>query len=278
VGEIDLVGGDRLDALKALLARDPMQNMFLLSVLEEYGLGRPDGPPFSFFALSGDRELKQAVLFVGGKGELFVPSGDVSAIGTLGRVVAEQGIPLKSCIGERHCVDSLVRAYGAIKPRIDRIQKLLTVSADDLGPFVAPQLRLAADEDLPELLELTVMAVKETLGVDALAEGRDLLKKRIAARIRFGRTWVMRIENKLCFKIDMGARCRYGAELENMYLLPDFRRRGLATLALGQICRNQLSALPRLTVRFDESNDQIAHTCRKVGFVLVRPQRLWVTA
>jgi GNAT superfamily N-acetyltransferase len=275
VGDFDRVGGDKLDALKAFLARDPIQHLFALSVLEEYGLGRPGAPELAFYTLSEGGQIRAAT-FVGGQGELVVPMGDALSAGVMARHLAERGLPLRSAVGERAAVDAVARAFGHPKFKLDRPQKLLSVSADDLGPFVAPQLRLAHESDLAELVQLSAAAVKESLGVDALSTEGDHFRQRVAARVRAGRTWVMRIDEKLCFKIDMGARCRYGAELENVYMVPEMRRRGLATLALGQVCRQQLSAIPRLTVRFDEKDDSLARTCRKVGFVLVRPQRLLV--
>jgi len=275
LGDFDRVGGDRLEALKALLARDPVQNMLVLSVVEEFGLGRAGCPPLAFYGLSEGEQLKAAV-FVGGNGELHIPCGDAASAGVMGKHLAEGGVPLQSALGERGAVDALLRSYGSVKLKLDRVQRLLSVSADDLGPFVAPQLRLALESDLDELVELSAAAVKESLGVDARATEGELFRLRVAARVRAGRTWVMRLENRLCFKIDMGARCRYGAELENIFLVPEMRRRGLATLALGQVCRQQLSAIPRLTMRLDDKDDSLARCCRKVGFVGVRPQRMLV--
>ncbi len=275
MGEIERVRGDDLERLKAFLARDPIQNLFALSVLEEYGLGRPGAPEFAFHAASEGGELR-AVTFVGGQGELYVPCGDPTHAGLIGRQLAEAGLPLRSAHGERAAVDATLRSFGSLKLKIDQVQKLLKVSADDLGPFVEPKLRPAQDADLDELVRLSAAAIQESLGVDPLAVEGPRFTQRVAARVRAGRSWVVRTEEQLSFKIDMGVRCRYGAELENMYMLPAMRRRGLATLALGQVCRQHLAALPRLSVCFDDRLDSLARTCRKVGFVPVRNQRLVV--
>ena len=273
MGETERVVAEGLDSLKAFLVRDPIQNLFALAVLEEYGLGRLGAPDFAFHASREAGELR-AVTFVGGRGELYVPMGDPAHAGVIGRQLAESGLPLRAAQGERGAVDALLKSFGSVKLRIDQLQKLLKVSADDLGPFVEPKLRPAQDADVEELVRLSAAAVQESLGMDPIAIEGAQFSQRVAARVRAGRSWVMRLEDRLCFKIDMGVRCRYGAEVENIYTLPAMRRRGLATLALGQMCRQQLSAIPRLTMRFDERHDSLARTCRKVGFLPVRAQRL----
>jgi len=62
--------------------------------------------------------------------------------------------------------------------------------------------------------------------------------------------------------------------LEGIYTIPDERRRGHATLSLGQISRHLLSSLPRLTLRVDDLDPGLAGVARKVGYVAGRAQRL----
>ena len=93
-------------------------------------------------------------------------------------------------------------------------------------------------------------------------------------RVRARRTYVLEEGGELVFKVDVGSRSQHGAELEGLYTLPAQRRRGHATLCLGQISRHLLSSLPRLTLRVDEQDASLAGIARKVGFVPGRPQRL----
>lgn len=275
MGAIEPVTAERLETLRALLAKDPVQNMLLLALLEEYGLGRAGAPPFRFLAMT-DGPAIRAVLFVGGDGNLLIPAGEPAAAGEIARALAEQGMRLRSAVGEKSAVDAVVRAFGAIHIGVDRSQRLCSVSADDMGPFVAPQLRPAVESDLDAVVPLAAAAVQESLGIDAVAAEGHIFRARVAARIKAGRTWVMTESDKVVFKVDMGARSRYGAELENPYMVPEMRKKGLGTLALGQVCRQQLSAIPRLTIRYDDKDPVLARVCRKVGFVPVRSQRLVV--
>lgn len=261
------------DTLKVLLARDPVHNLYLLGLLEEFGLGTDeDSSGIRYFGRFDGKTLT-AALFVGGGGGLVVPSaGDGASTAVIADSLADR-VRLKASVGEKSAVDALVRSLCPVKPRLSKTYRLFSVSADDLGPFTNPLLRLATEEDLPRLIPLAAGAVRELYDRDALAED-PLFEKRVAQRVKARRTYVLEEKGELVFKVDLGSRSQYGAELEALYTLPSQRRQGHATLCLGQICRFLLSSLPRLTLRIEEKDESLARIARRVGFLAGRPQRL----
>jgi predicted GNAT family acetyltransferase len=96
--------------------------------------------------------------------------------------------------------------------------------------------------------------------------------------VKHKRTYLYEEGGRLVFKLDVGSRSQYGAELEALYTIPDERRKGLATLCLGQMSRHLLSSLPKLTIRVDDDNPQLATVARKVGYLAGRAQRLVVAS
>ncbi len=67
-----------LDMLRAMLAREPVHNLYLLGLVEDYGVvTRAGRPPFTFHGRFVDGDLT-AVLFVGGHGGLVIPSASPS--------------------------------------------------------------------------------------------------------------------------------------------------------------------------------------------------------
>lgn len=261
------------DALRALLARDPTHNLYLLGLLTEFGIAPANSSSsFSFWGRFDGKTLTAAV-FVGGAGGLVVPSAsDGSATSVIADALAER-VRLKASVGEKPAVDALVRSLCAGKPRTSKTHKLFGVSADDLGPFTNPLLRLAREEDLPRLVPLAAGAVKELYDRDPLTEDPHF-EARVAQRVRARRTYVLEENGALVFKVDIGSRSQYGAELEGLYTVPAERGKGHATLCLGQISRFLLSSLPRLTLRVDEKNESMARIARKVGYLAGRTQRL----
>lgn len=268
------LGPQDSDALRTLLARDIPHNLYLLGILEDLGITpKPGTVPFAFWGATRNRELRAALL-VGGEDGLAVPSAsDPADIGAIAQHLGGK-IRARACQGDAPAVDPVVRFLfeGRRPKRVE--QRLFSASADDLGPFTNPTLRLATEADLPRLLPLAVDCVKETLGRDPLAEDPDGYRARVLQRIQRRRTWVLESDGQLVFKVDVASRSKYGVELEAPYTTPYDRGRGHATLSLGQLSRQLLSSLAKVTLRVDQSNASLADVLRKVGYVAGRPQRL----
>lgn len=266
-----------LKPLKALLAREPSHNLYLLGLLEEFGIVPGAGREgFTFWGRFLADELT-AVLFVGGLGGLMVPSSSLpGSIAEIAKVLNGK-VKLGSAIGEKGAIDVLVQHLCPTgRPKLSRLQQLYSVSADDLGPFTNPLLRLGTEADVEKLVPMAADAIKEIMKRDPMAEDPLGFPARVLQRVRSKRTYVFEEKGRLVFKIDVGSRSQFGAELEGLYTVPDERRRGHATLSLGQIARHLLSSLPRLTLRVDEKDPALAGVARKVGFLAGRTQRLVV--
>jgi len=270
------LGPTEAAALRSLLAREPSPNLYLLGILEEFGVRGPASASFQFWGAFKDGELSAAV-FVGGEGALVVPSAHPCALHEpIAEQLAKSGVKLKSALGEREAVDVLVRYLSPGKPRLSKAQRLFTATADDLGPFTNPTLRLARAEDRERLAPLAAGYVRENFGRDPLEKDAEGFRARLLQRIRGKRTYVLEQEGELVFKVDVGTRSQWGAELEGLYTDPKHRSQGHATLSLGQISRHLLSSLPRLTLRVPEEAQGIATMARKVGYVAGRNSRLVV--
>ncbi len=272
---VEPLGPAHVAALRALLTRDIPHNMYLLGLMEEFGVVAGSQRSFTFWGRFADGELT-AACFVGGDGGLVVPSASSALhVGDIAKKLADT-VRLRSTLGEQPAVDALVKHLGAT-PTFTRPQKLFMVSPNDLGPFTNPLLRLATESDLGQLIPMAAACVKELMHRDPLEEDPAGFEIRVRQRVRSHRTYVLEEQGRLVFKLDVGSRSQFGAELENLYTVPAQRRRGHATLCLGQISRFLMSSLPRLTVRIDEASPRFAEIARKVGYLQGRAQKLlWV--
>lgn len=259
-----------------MLSRDTTHNMYLLGLMEEFGVvSGPMRAPFTFYGRFFDDELT-AAMFVGGNGGLVVPSASSPLhIGDIAKKLAGK-VDVRSAIGEQSVIDSLIRHF-ALTPKFIKAQKLFSVSPNDLGPFTNPLLREATVADLPQLVPMAAACVKEMVKRDPLEEDSVGFELRVRQRVQSHRTYVLEEKGKLVFKLDVGSRSQFGAELEGLYTAPDERHHGHATLCLGQISRFLMSSLPRLTVRIDDEATHFAAIARKVGYLQGRAQKLlWV--
>ncbi|MBX7099695.1 MAG: DUF4081 domain-containing protein [Myxococcaceae bacterium] len=270
---VEALGPAHLESLKALLLREPVLNLYLLGLLEDFGI--VPGPGRAPFAFHGrfDAGALTAVLFVGGGGGLVVPShSSPKQVSDIAHALGP-AVTLRAAQGERAAIDALLTCFQR-KPKVSRLQRLFSVSADDLGPFTNPTLRLAVESDLPQLVTMAAGSIEEMVGRKPLEEDPEGFPLRVRQRILSKRTYVLEEKGKLVFKIDVGSRSMHGAELEGLYTVPDERRRGHATLSLGQISRHLLSSLPRLTLRVDDQDPARAGVARKVGYLARGAQRL----
>ena len=273
---VEPLGPKHFELLKALLAREPSHNLYLLGILEEFGIVPASGrAPFTFWGRFLGGELTAAI-FVGGAGGMVVPSSNLpNAIADIAKSLNGK-VTLGAALGEKGCVDVLLTHLGKGRPKLSRAQRLFAVSADDLGPFTNPALRLAAEADVEQLIPMAAMSVQEIMKRDPLEEDPEGFPLRVRQRVRSKRTYVLEEKGRLVFKIDVGSRSQFGAELEGLFTMPEERRQGHATLSLGQISRHLLSSLPRLTLRVDDLDPALAGVARKVGYLAGRAQRLVV--
>lgn len=271
---IALVTAERARALEAFLAAEAAQNLFSLGVLEEHGpTGRAGGPAIQFVGHERGGAIS-ATAFVGAGGALVVPSGsDTEGAAALGAWLRRHAV-VRRLVGARDAVDALWAGYGGRAARMFRAQRLYALTADDLGPHVLPELVRATERDLEEMSAAAAAMQREDLGEDPLAQDPDGFTRRVLWRIRAGRTYLMRDGRKLVFKADVGTLCRYGAQLEGVWTEPAARNRGLATLAIGQLCRMLLARLPRITLHVNEANAPAVRVYEKVGFVPAAPFRI----
>src|SRR3954465_11430500 len=143
---VETLAPKHLEPLKALLAREPAHNLYLLGLLEEFGIVPAAGRAhFAFWGRFLSGELTAAV-FVGGNGGMVVPSSNLpNAIGDIAKTLNGK-LKLGAALGEKGCIDMLLQHLcPTVKPKISRAQRLFSVSADDLGPFTNPTLRLGVE-------------------------------------------------------------------------------------------------------------------------------------
>src|SRR4051812_5807088 len=159
-----------LDTLRLMLAREPAHNLYLLAILEDYGIvAKGQHPPFQFHGRFVDSELTASV-FVGGTGSLIVPSASPpNTVADIAKALAGSFTPV-SLLGDKAAVDVLVQYLcPTAKPVINKTQRLFAVSADDLGPFTNPTLRLALESDLDQLVPMAAAQVREVMVRDPMS-------------------------------------------------------------------------------------------------------------
>ena len=273
--EVIELGDEHDAALRALLSPEPLRNLQLLGAWDERGRRPPPAP--RLYGLFSARRLLAAALVDPSCGRVVPSACKPDDARALGAGLAGK-ISFQSSFGDQPAVEGLVDALCPLNsPRL-LAHRLFTASADNLGPFITPALRLAEEDDWAGLVEMTAAELAESFERDPLREKADAFRAQVLDRIRRQRTWILELEGRLATKLEVAARSQFGAELEGLYTLPEHRFRGCATLALGQLSRHLLSSTPRLTLRIAEPATGLLAVAQKVGYVSVPVQQLLVLA
>lgn len=245
------------DATEAreLLLRAPQASLPLLAALE--------GNDATLLGSRGPGGLEGLVLLQE-EGALAVGSAmEAEAAEALGATLAALDT-VETVLAERRTAHLLWEAiHGGRRPRLRFDQALLQITAEDMGPYTDPRLRRARPDEHEEVSALAAAMFVEEVGLEP---AWDLLRMHVAREIEAGTIWVVEEDGALVFLVQVATPCSAGVELQRVYTVPERRRRGVATLALGQICRMLLGSIPRVTLRVNESNTGALRLYRKLGF------------
>lgn len=260
---VEKLGASDEGALASLLARDPIRNLHLFGLLKQWRSEGSSEDRLEVHACRSGDKLTAAVWVDRKRGRILpTAAGNADDFSAIAERLTSN-VKLASSVGDKSAVEALQRTLANGQARLRYVHRLFWTVPDQLGPYLQLRLRSATEEDLPRVVPLAVNAFCEALGAEPDANGLELLKKRVEQNVRAGQTYVLEMDDTLVFKADVAWRTSDGAEITGVYIAPNHRRRGLATLALGQLSRQLLAALPRVTLRADGA---LAKVARRVGY------------
>ena len=245
-------------AIEALLAPDPVVNLFLIGFLAVhpvdrswwYGIGSP---------------LRAVVLVLPGR--VAVPwarSGDDAA--RLGAHLADQHNP-SMLVGPRDTCDRLWERWTRTPPRRCYDQRLYLLERGPLPlPPDPPGFRVAELADLEEVVRHAAAMELEDLGVDPAIENPRMHRTVVQERIRAGRTFVVRRSGRVVFQVNLGTTHALGCQIGGTWVPPELRGTGIATAGVAATCRRVFEHYGRITLHVNEANLPAVRVYRKVGF------------
>jgi hypothetical protein len=229
------VGGQLVDPdpeeILDFCAKDPIERVFLEEVARR-GLGR-------FVGLAEGRELV-GLCHVGVNA---VPSGYGCA--AFARDVARSAP--RMLIGEAGAVTELWEEARPHLPeaREDRPGQPVFVIREPPEPGETG-LRAATADDLEVLLPACAAAHEEELGVDPMRRDAEGFRWRTRAQIEDGRSWIWEERGVIRFKAEASAWTPSAVQLQQVWVDPPVRRKGYATRAMRDLCRELLERVPAI--------------------------------
>jgi uncharacterized protein len=218
-----------LDQMLAYCASDPVERVFLEDAARR-GHSR-------FRAVVGENGLEGLCYF----GANVVPSGQ-----GCWQFAGDAAKPAtRMIIGQEDAVTELWSSAQHLmpNPREDRPGQPVYV-LDEAPKPGGSGLRAATFHDLDLLVPACALTHEEELGVDPLQRDPVGFRRRTAAQIEEGRSWLW-VENRtILFKAEASAWTPSAVQLQQVWVDPEARRLGNATRGLSDLCRLLLDWTP----------------------------------
>jgi ribosomal protein S18 acetylase RimI-like enzyme len=240
----------RLDEILDFCAEEPVERVYLEDAARR-GLGR--------FVAAADEGGLTALCHVGAN---VVPSG--SGCAAFARV--PKWGRARMIIGEEQTVGELWERAGrrAPAPRVDRSGQPV-YELDEPPESGETELREARPEDLELLLPACAAAHEDEIGINPLAGDPDGFRWRTRAQIGEGRSWLWAENGTILFKAEASAWTPHAVQLQQVWVDPVARGRGLAQRGMRDLCRRLLAQVPRVCLFVRAENAPAIRVYEAIG-------------
>jgi uncharacterized protein len=258
-----------LDAVRDLLDRDPVANVFVSSRIESAGLDpwRLGAEVWGFVA--GGRLA--ALCYAGAN---LVPVGaSADACRGFAEKARRQGRRCSSIVGPR---DQVALLWSLLEPtwgpprEVRPNQPLMAISD---APKVAPDplVRRVRPDELDILYPACVAMFTEEVGISpANGDGGSLYRARVGELIGQGRAFARIEDGRVVFKAEVGAATQEACQIQGVWVDPALRGRGYANVGMAAVVEQaQASVAPVVSLYVNDFNTPAVAAYRRVGFVAV---------
>lgn len=267
MGQVRTLTSADAPAVFDLLGQDPFHHVFLEHHLLQTSLDSPwfGGQMFGYFA---DGELIAACN----------AAGNVTICGAYDSEIAQAWVSLlrshqrSSIVGRSDVVadlwSRLISFWGPA--RSERMQQPLL--AIDTKPLVGPdpKVRRVLLDEFEEIYPHFVDMFTEEVGVNPELNGKEGYKSRVMSLLARGWSFALIENNSVKFKAEVGSATENAAQLQGVYVPPQFRGQGLSAAALAAVVLQvQREIAPVVTLYVNDYNTPALRLYEKVGFTQV---------
>jgi predicted GNAT family acetyltransferase len=250
----------------ALLERDPLANVFVLSRVQSAGLD-----PWRLGAEVWGRVVDGSIVGACYAGANLVPAGaDEESVRMFAEKARRQGRRCSSIVGPAEMVGPLwSRLEPAWRPARD-VRPRQPLMAISTPPLVAgdPAVRRVRPEELETLLPACVAMFTEEVGVSpTVGDGGALYRARVAELVRSGRSFARIDDGRVVFKAEVGAVSTGACQVQGVWVDPQLRGRGLAEAGMATVVSECLASVaPVVTLYVNDFNVAARRAYHRVGF------------
>jgi predicted GNAT family acetyltransferase len=260
------LGESERRAVERLLDLDPFAGAQVAERVAARGLAwwRADGRVLGY----GSRRNLESICWLGGN--LTPVLASEPAVAAYADLLAGEERLCSSIVGRADAVLGLwerLAAYWGPARDVRPNQPLLVT---DALPSVAAddQVRRVRNGEIDQLFPAAVAMYTEEVGVSPLAEdGGRAYRRRITELVRAGRAYARFIDGQVVFKAELAVVTRRTAQVQGVWVAPEWRGRGIATAAMAAVVRDALLRVaPTVSLYVNDFNLPARRVYERCGF------------
>lgn len=262
------LGAADRDSVLEFLARRPVENLFLASKVDAYGvdrrrLGR-------LFAFKRDGQISSLML---DGGTLFVSGFDADAL----PLFVNQLGPIRRCtsiLGPAVCVlgvfVGLAERWRGAWGSVSNVRKRQPLMLLDRLPKAEPdpRVRRLTERDYSSYLEASVSMYTDEIGSSPFKYGPGY-ERFVMDRLRKGEAFGIVEDGVVIFKADLGPKLGRQAQLQGVWVRPERRGEGMSVPALAGMLDLAMREYPAISLYVNDFNTAAIRAYERLGFVEV---------
>lgn len=250
--------------VERLLAVDPYVAAQVHERVLARGLGwwRSDGKLFGF----GPRGRIESLCWLGT--QLTPVAADHAALDAFADTLVRFGRTCTSIVGRRDQVLELWDRMGTRWGRARDVRALqpLLVAHGPAPVTPDPDVRLMRADEVDLLFPASVAMYTEEVGVSPLDGGRGY-RQRVAELVRSGRAYAKVVDGRVVFKADLAVVTPYTAQVQGVWVDPQWRGRGIATAGMAAVVNDTLRRVaPTVSLYVNDYNLPARAAYKHCGF------------
>lgn len=255
------------DALRTLLARDHVANVFVESLVMQYNSAVPAFPGAVILGFFDDDGTLTAACWVGSNVIPIEASAEQAHI--FGQWIVDHWQPHASIFGPAEPTLALVhelRQAGIEPQEVRANQPLMSIVGP---PQVAPDpaLRVSQSSQFNEVLVAAAAMFEEEVGYSPFLGGEANYRRRVAWLIRHGYSFSHNeAGGEVIFKADVGALTPYASQIQGVWMNPRYRGRDLSAGYMAAVVLLAQQHAPVTSLYVNDYNSRARAAYERVGF------------
>lgn len=255
--------------LRGALARDPVSHVFVSGRVDAGALARGE-------LLGYPAAAPRSFLHVGSN---LVPVATEAAA----RHAFAERLPARTALSIVGPATEAMALWGTLAGRwggswsrardVRPVQPVLVLDREPAVPS-DPRVRPAQASDFGSYFLAAVEMYTEEVGVDPLEGGAWGYRRYVQGLVQAGNAFVIVHQGRVVFKTDVGNASQGVAQLQGVWIAPEFRGRGWAAGAVAAVCRLLLARYRVISLYVNDFNAPAIAAYRRAGF---RPHNEFAT-